>query len=169
KKGCKGAMFSQGMTLPMELSLVRTPAGLRLARAPVRELKSLRDGEATTLGDFSGELAEIEFSCRPVADSYVTLDIRGVKLIYSACRKTMTTSGLSTGWRLDADGRLGLRIFVDRVGMEIFSLDGLQYLPLTDACPRPENRKITWSAGGPAKPVSDVRERVWRLKSAVCR
>ena len=168
KRGHKGAMFSQGMTLPVELSLVRTPAGLRMARAPVRELELLREGEATALRDFDGELAEVEFSCRPVADSHVILDMRGIKLTYNAYRKTLTMGNLSTAWSLDADGRLGFRIFVDRVGMEIFSLDGLQYLPLPDVCPKSTDRKIAWSAGGSKKPVSDVKERVWRLKSAVC-
>ena len=164
--GRTDAIFNQGMSLPMELKLVRTSDGLRLARFPVKELESLRAGEATALKAFKGELAEVEFACTPVADAVVTLDLRGVLLVYDAVKKTLSVNGRATAWDLDAAGRLGLRVFVDRVGLEVFSLDGLQYLPLPDILPDPANRKLSWRAAGAKKPVRDVAERAWRLKSA---
>ena len=164
-------MFNRGMTLPTELKLVRTADGLRLARFPVKELQTLRDGDATRLADFGGELAEVEFSCVPTADdTLVTLDLRGVKVEYSALRHTLAVNGQATAWNLDAKGRLGLRIFVDRLGLEIFSIDGLQYTPLCDIAPDPANRRLSWRVGGTKrkeKPVRGVTERAWRLKSAV--
>ena len=163
--GRTDAIFNQGMSLPMELKLVRTAEGLRLARFPVKELECLRMGEATSLKSFEGELAEVEFSCAPVADAVVTLDLRGVKVEYSALRHTLAVNGQATAWDLDAAGRLGLRIFVDRVGLEIFSLDGIQFIPVTDVLPDPANRKMSWRAAGAKKPVRDVIERAWRLKS----
>ena len=42
----EGPHFAQHMGLPQELALVRTNAGLRLTRKPVRELEALRDGAA---------------------------------------------------------------------------------------------------------------------------
>ena len=169
--GRKDAIFNQGMSLPAELKLVRTADGLRLARFPVKELETLRDGAATRLADFDGELAEVEFACVPTADdTLVTLDLRGVTVEYSALRHTLAVNGQATAWELDAKGRLGLRVFVDRLGMEIFSLDGLQYVPAPDIAPDPANRKLSWRAGGTKrkeKPVRDVTERAWRLKSAV--
>ena len=164
--GRTDAIFNQGMSLPMELKLVRTAEGLRLARFPVKELECLRMGEATSLKSFEGELAEVEFSCTPVADAVVTLDLRGVKIEYDAVKKTLSVNGRAAAWDLDASGRLGLRVFVDRVGLEVFSLDGLQYLPLPDILPDPANRKLSWRAAGAKKPVRDVTERAWRLKSA---
>ena len=164
-------MFNRGMTLPTELKLVRTADGLRLARFPVKELQTLRDGDATRLADFGGELAEVEFSCVPTADdTLVTLDLRGVKVEYSALRHTLAVNGQATAWNLDSKGRLGLRIFVDRLGLEIFSIDGLQYTPLCDIAPDPANRRLSWRVGGTKrkeKPVRGVTERAWRLKSAV--
>ena len=165
--GRTDATSNQGMTLPMELSLVRTADGLRLARFPVKELESLRAGEATAFKAFEGELAEVEFACTPVADAVVTLDLRGVKIEYDAVKNTLSVNGRATAWDLDAAGRLGLHVFVDRVGLEIFSLDGFQYLPLPEIVPDPANRKLSWRAAGAKKPVRDVAERAWRLKSAV--
>ena len=165
--GRTDATSNQGMTLPMELSLARTADGLRLARFPVKELEALRDGTATAFKAFEGELAEVEFACTPVADAVVTLDLRGVLLVYDAVKKTLSVNGRATAWDLDAAGRLGLHVFVDRVGLEIFSLDGFQYLPLPEIVPDPANRKLSWRAAGAKKPVRDVAERAWRLKSAV--
>ena len=162
-------MFNQGMSLPAELKLVRTADGLRLARFPVKELETLRAGAATRLADFVGELAEVEFACVPTADdTLVTLDLRGVTVEYSALRHTLAVNGQATAWELDAKGQLGLHVFVDRLGMEIFSLDGLQYVPAPDIAPDPANRKLSWRVGGTKrkeKPVRDVTERAWRLKS----
>ena len=164
--GRTDATSNQGMTLPMELSLVRTADGLRLARFPVKELEALRDGTATELKAFDGELAEVEFACAPVADAVVTLDLRGVKIEYDAVKKTLSVNGRATAWDLDAAGRLGLHVFVDRVGLEIFSLDGLQYLPLPDILPDPANHRLSWRASGAKKPVRDVVEKAWLLRSA---
>ena len=164
--GRSDVMFNQGMTLPMELKLVRTADGLRLARFPVKELETLRAGKTTRLADFDGELAEVEFVCTPVADATVTLDLRGVAVVYDAAKKTLTVNGRATAWDLDARGQLGLHVFVDRVGLEIFSCDGLQYLPLPEIVPAPAKRKLSWRAGGAKKPVRDVTERAWRLTKA---
>lgn len=166
KSGHEGAMFSQGMSLPMELTLVRTPEGLRMARFPVRELRSLREGAATSFRAFDGELAEAEFFCKPAGGGRVTFDFRGIRIVYDAGRRTLSVGEHATAWKLDGDGRFGLRVFVDRVGLEIFSLDGLQYLPLPRVRPDPAKRTLSWRADGAAEPVSDVIERVWRLRRA---
>ena len=163
--GRADAMFNQGMSLPMELKLVRAADGLRLARFPVKELESLRAGAPTPLAGFNGELAEVEFSCEPVADAVVALDVRGVAIVYDAVKRTLALNGKAVAWDLDARGRLGLRVFVDRVGIEIFSLDGLQYVPAPDIVPDPTKRKMSWRASGAKKPVRGVTERAWRLKS----
>ena len=167
RAGARPYMFNRGMTLPAELKLVRTADGLRLARFPAKELEVLREGESRAFAAFDGELAEVAFSCTPVADAVVTFDLRGVKVEYSAVRHTLSVNGQATAWELDAKGRLGLRIFLDRLGMEIFSLDGLQYTPLCDIAPDPANRKLSWRASGAKRPVRGVVERAWRLKSAV--
>ena len=52
-------------------------------------------------------------------------------------KKTLSVNGRATAWNLDARGQLSLHVFVDRVGLEIFSCDGLQYLPLPKIVPDP--------------------------------
>lgn len=163
----KDVMFNQSMTLPMELKLVRTDEGLRLARFPVNELKALRAGQATVLKDFNGELAEVMFSCVPVADAIVALDLRGVRIEYHAIQRTLTINGHATSWKLDAKGRLGLHVFVDRVGLELFSLDGLQYIPIPNVTPNPARTDLSWKAWGMKQPIHSVTEKAWCLKSAM--
>lgn len=164
KRGKTSAVFSQGMNLPVELSLKRTRNGLRLARHPVPELKALRVGEAMPLDSFDGELAEIEFSCIPGEDSYVVFDLRGIRVSYNAARRTLTVNDSSTTWDLDEEGRLALRIFLDRVGFELFSQDGLQYLPVPNIFPDSAKRKISYHTGDLKKSVRDVKSRVWKLR-----
>jgi hypothetical protein len=89
--------------------------------------------------------------------------------VYDAVKKTLSVNGRATAWDLDAAGRLGLHVFVDCVGLEIFSLDGLQYLPLPEIVPTSANRKLSWSAIGAKKPVRDVVEKAWLLRSAQAR
>jgi sucrose-6-phosphate hydrolase SacC (GH32 family) len=166
----KGAPFQSAMSLPMELSLVKTAKGLRLARRPVKELETLRSGPATDFAGFRGELLEAEFACTLAEDAVVTLDFRGVRLQYSRPRGTLSLidKGVEKSTRWEAPGgRLALRVFLDRQGMEVFSSDGLQTLPIGSAVPNPMNRRISWRATGVKKPVRDVTERAWRLKGAV--
>ena len=165
--GNKATMFNQAMTLPMELKLVRTDAGLRLSRFPVKELESLRKGPPMSLKDFNGELAEIKFSCVPVADAVIALDLRGIKIEYRAIQHTLSVNGQSTAWNLDAEGRLGLHIFIDRVGLDVFSLDGIQYIPMPNIKPNPSKTRLSWKASGMKQSVRAVTEQAWHLRSAM--
>ena len=165
--GNKATMFNQAMTLPMELKLVRTDAGLRLSRFPVKELESLRKGPPMSLKDFNGELAEIKFSCVPVADAVIALDLRGIKIEYRAIQHTLSVNGQSTAWNLDAEGRLGLHIFIDRVGLDVFSLDGIQYIPMPNIKPNPSKTRLSWKSSGMKQSVRAVTEQAWHLRSAM--
>ncbi len=171
RAGAAPYMFSQGMTLPAELKLVRTKDGLRLARFPVRELATLRDGPTVDFDRFDGELAEVEFSCLPSYDARITLYVRGVKIEYNVPCRVLTVNGAPTAWELDANGRFGLHVFADRLGLEIYSLDGLQYAPVATIVPDPAQRGISLSSGGAQAPMREVSAKAWRLKSVwqVCK
>ena len=162
----KGEPFQSAMSLPMELSLAKTAKGLRLTRKPAKELESLRDGPATRLKEFNGELIEAELSYTLAADAVVTLDLRGVKITYDRPKETIMVNDPQcrpTRWNV-SDGRLALHVFLDRQGLEIFSADGLQTLPMGHIVPNPANRRCSFFARGAKKPVRDMVERVWRLK-----
>lgn len=156
-----GAMFSQSFSLPQELTLRRTPQGLRLVRRPARELKKLRVGEAVELERFDGELAEIHLSCKLRPDSVVSFDLRGVPLAYDAAKGRLTMAGTTAPWKL-ADGRLALTVFLDRAGAEIFSDDGLQMMAVPDAFPDAVKTKL---AVRRADGATECAFTAWSLRS----
>ena len=130
-----GMTFSQGMTVPLELSLHRTPAGLRLAFLPARELERLRERtwegksmEATQanalLKHADKELLDLALEARLGAQGKLTMALRGEKITLDAgtgllsCHNTTATL-VATG------GRVNLRVLVDRGALELFAQDGL--------------------------------------------
>jgi len=155
-----GQDFNQGFSLPQELSLRRTPGGLRLARRPARELASLRTGAAVAPEAFAGELAEVELTAEVGSDGVVTLDLRGEKAVCDARAGTLSVGGETVAWTA-AGGRLELRFFVDRNGLEVFSGDGLQTLFVANFRPASANRRI----GVTATPGVRVSARVYPLAS----
>ena len=130
-----GMPFNQQMSFPRELTLRTTPEGVRLAMMPVREIEGIRgakrtckdtvlkaDGSALPLGE--GELWDIEAELEPRTAQEVGLRVRGVEIVYDSRTKTLACLGKTA--RLDpADGRITLRVLVDRTSIEIFAGGGL--------------------------------------------
>ena len=55
-----------------------------------------------------------------------------------------------------------MRFFIDRLGLEVLSADGLQLAPFAVFCPDMKNRSLSYRVEGT---VEDVKSRVYRLKS----
>ena len=157
------APCTQAMSLPLEMGLRRTARGLRMTLKPVRELESLRDGDAVPLSAFRGELVECECVCRPGVGSRVRLNVRGEEIVFDAQSQTLTACGRTAPWPLDDEGRLALRVYADRLGMEIFSLDGTQGLPVPEFRPAPSARGLAVTTEGD---VAGLMSRAWSLRSA---
>lgn len=170
-------VFNQQMTVPRVLSLRTTPDGVRLFIEPVEELKKLRRREHAwknltlhespkrlknlTGGSF-GDLLDIEVSIEPGNAKAVGLDIRGFKIEYSQTEKRLTAKGKSAPL-LTVDGRITLRILVDRTSVELFANSGRVQMA---SCflPKDENKGISvYSLGGKARFVS---LQIWELESA---
>ena len=129
-----GMPFSQGMTVPLEVSLRRLSSGLRLCFYPVEELSRLRIGHASgrqldlasanrLLANVPGELLDIELTLRPAGQAPVRLSIGEEVIVYNPIRLTLTFAGQTA--RLDpAPGGLALRILVDRSVVEVFANQG---------------------------------------------
>jgi fructan beta-fructosidase len=129
--GLKGAPFNLQMTLPMDFTLRGEGEGIRLHAEPSRETLTLRtetkewknlehrSGDADPLADFKEELFEIE----AVLDADTTAKEAGFRLYetYQASWKPadQTFSDVE-GPQPAVDGKIHLRIFVDRVSMEVF-------------------------------------------------
>jgi sucrose-6-phosphate hydrolase SacC (GH32 family) len=168
--------FNQQMSFPSELTLRTTPRGPRLFRTPVKEIESLYAGRKLELRDttlpadhdlldaFKGELFDIDAEIEPGSAKSVTLTVRGLPISFHA----EGAGGALTCWDrrvtlTPQDGRIKLRVLVDRTSVEIFANDGAVVL---SGCflPPDDQRAVTLTAaGGSGKAVKvTVRE----LKSA---
>ena len=128
-----GMPFNQQMSFPCELRLHRVPEGLRLFINPIREIDTLysatheyRDIVLTPwnnpLPDYPGSLYDVlaEFEYDP--DSVLTFNIHGHEVRY-ACRTKMLSCGHTVEVE-PVDGKVRLRMLVDRTSIEIFANDG---------------------------------------------
>lgn len=156
----EGPHFAQYMGLPQELSLVRTNAGLRLTRKPVRELEALRDGAAVPFEQFKGELVEGHVVVEATKATRLVLCLRGVEIVYDAASERLSCAGEKVYWPL-RDGRLDLRLFLDRQGLECFSASGLDCWAFRQAKPRPSELGLSAKVMGAR--AADFR--AWPLKS----
>lgn len=159
-----GMPFNQMMLAPCELSLRATPDGVRMAYKPVRELEKLRgpaarlrnqevrEGE-NPLSRLEGDLWDLELELRPGAARQVGLTVRGIPITYDPASGQLSCAGREAPVRL-TDGRLKLRVLVDRASLEIFAEDGLVYMPLA-VLPKEEDRSLAlFTRGAPARIVN---------------
>ena len=126
--------FSQGMTVPLELSLHRFGQGFRLCFYPVEELAQLRTGsvkgsaldvEAANrlLAAARGELFDIELTLKAANRSPVQLKIGDERIAYDPGDRTITFAG-QTAQLEPAGEEVSLRILVDRSVLEVFANRG---------------------------------------------
>ena len=152
-----GMPFNQQMSFPCELELRRFPEGLRLCRTPVRELSRLRGGshswndrrlllgESTVRGS-EKDAFEIEAEIEPGGAQEIGLDLRGYPLSYSVADSKLTCLGAVAPCPLE-NGRLRLRILVDRTSLEVFANGGR--VSMTSCfLPKPSNKQWNMYARG---------------------
>jgi len=126
--------FNQQMTVPREFRLKTTEDGLRLFAWPVKELEQLRREklvvhnfqleEGQPPREFSvGELLDIEMTIKPGEAEAITLDIRGVPLVYRPKEGVLECQGARVEGMPKTD-LFNVRVLVDRTSLEVFALDG---------------------------------------------
>ena len=157
-----GMPFNQEFALPRELKLVRSGDSFRVLQFPVKEVESLRDGPARPFADFEGELVEAFVEFRPAGINPIVLSLRGIRMRYDPARELLEVPGGTVSWPLEK-GWFRARVFIDRTGMETFSLDGVTCLPSQDAIAEPGNLKLRFTEGGDR--ILEDRSRAYRLKS----
>lgn len=125
--------FSQGLTIPLELSLRSTPNGPRLCFYPVEELSNLRNAELLRceaqsieqanqlLGTFSDELLDLEIEV--TASGQLTLDLRGHPLTINPVSGEVTFAG-QTGSITTGAHSVRIRVLLDRAITELFINQG---------------------------------------------
>lgn len=131
------APFTQLMSFPTELSLRTTSDGIRLCREPVDAIRSLHvhshdipAGPLTDslwLDDLEGEAWDIEAIIKIGAiNNQVVMSIGGDEYAYQ-CASQMLHGPRGSLYIPLPDGRLQLRILVDRTTVEIFGDRGQAY------------------------------------------
>lgn len=152
--------FDQSMSVPLELKLISTFEGPRLARSPVKELESLRVA-SKKMGAFelkpeatvvikAGELLDVRLEFDLGKATEVELNVRGVSIRYDVENQELAVNDLKVRTPLRA-GKQTLTVLSDCNSFEIFASDGLIYVPLPIIA-KDENRSVALSAkGGAAK------------------
>jgi fructan beta-fructosidase len=169
----QGMPFNQMMGLPVELTLKTTAEGLRLRPAPVRELEILRGKShviaaqkiapgQNPLADVKGELFDITAEITLGDASEISFQLRGVPVVYDVKQQELACSR-RTAQLKPVNGKIQLRLLVDRTSIDIFGNEGEAYLPigLTLA---PDNRNLELTAKGGSATINSLQ--VFELRSA---
>jgi sucrose-6-phosphate hydrolase SacC (GH32 family) len=155
-----GMPFNQMLGLPVELTLVTTDEGPRIFVNPIRELASLRGkshklkaqdlkpGE-NPLADIKGELLDVTAEFTVGDASEINLNLRGVAMSYNAKKQELSCKG-KTGALKPIDGKIRLRVLVDRTSVDIFGNGGALYMPMGGITPL-DNHSLALTSLGTAK------------------
>jgi len=156
--------FNQQMSIPCVLTLRTTRDGIRLFREPVAEVASLRtttqwwQGTPIAPGEplvppIEAELLDVEAEIEVGDATRVTMSLRGEPVAYDAEARTLTALGRTAPLETE-EGRIRLRILLDRTSLEGFANDGLVAL---SSCFLPDLADRTFRVeveGGEARIVS---------------
>jgi sucrose-6-phosphate hydrolase SacC (GH32 family) len=168
-----GMPFNQSQSIPMELKLVRTAQGLRVSRTPVKELEMLRDasypvsgrrlkeGDPNPLSNIQAGPVEIRTEIEPGKAKEVVLDIHGLPVVYDVAKQELVIDGVRAPAPL-VKGKLGLIIYADRIGVEVFTADGLLFMPVNVNIDS-DNRSLGLSVKGGSATLKNMT--VYELKS----
>jgi fructan beta-fructosidase len=168
-----GMPFNQMMGLPVELTLRTTAEGLRLLAYPVKELSSLRAAahevkaqplapNENPLAGIKSELFDLETEIALGNASEVVFRLRGVSVAYDVARQELACLGRKSSFR-PADGKIHLRLLVDRTSIDIFGDHGRLYMPMGVIVP-PDNLSLEVFAKGGSARIQALQ--VYELKSA---
>lgn len=128
-----GMSFNQQMTIPVELTLRQTPAGVRMFAEPVAEVATLRGKGNTISGTTAGNEAKTLTFTDDTFEVLTTLTIgkaptaklsvRGFDIVYDAAKQTLAVGKVVAPVSL-VDGTLTLRVLVDCGSVEVFANKG---------------------------------------------
>lgn len=168
-----GMPFNQQMSFPCTLTLRQTAEGLRIFRWPVKEIASLHGAVLAAAGQrlepgmdllagVTPELADIDLTVELGEAKEIVLKVRGEPVRYDCASHTLSCLG-RTAPLLPENGRISLRVLVDRTSLEVFGNGGR--VSMTSCfLPSPENRSYGLTASGGAARL--VMQKVFVVHSA---
>jgi fructan beta-fructosidase len=168
-----GMPFNQMMGVPVELTLRTTETGPSLFAYPVKEHALLRARSHTVaaqglkpganpLATIEAELVDVVAEVVPGAATELGFNLRGVAVTWQAKTQELVCGDKKAVLK-PIDGRIRLRLMVDRASVDIFGNDGRLYVPIGVVVPR-ENRSFEVYAKGDGARINSLE--VHELKSA---
>jgi len=166
-----GMAFNQTFTLPHRLTLRKTPDGIRMYAAPVKDIAKLRkkshsakpvdlaDDSGTSL-EVSGGLFEIRAEFAVGKARFVGLDIGGNGITYDVDAGKLNGAPMNPG-----DGKVSMQVIVDRPMIEICGNDGAVYITNSRRKRGDVSAVRAFAKGGPARLIKlEVHElqSIWK-------
>jgi sucrose-6-phosphate hydrolase SacC (GH32 family) len=144
RTGHKDMPFNQMMDFPVELTLRDTADGPRMFAWPVKEIevlhkkthrwKDLNAEEATrVLKEVQGDLFDMTLVLEPSDAGIFDIVVRGLKIQYDSSKQLLRCKDKTASLKAE-EGRIALRLLVDRLSVEIFGNNGLLYMPMSNVC-----------------------------------
>lgn len=155
--------FNQQMSFPCELTLHRTPDGLRVYRQPVREIAGLY-GQAQQWHDLtlapgdnplqalSGDLWDIHAEFEVGTATALAFRVRGAEVRCDVKGQALTMLGRTAPLKVDGH-RLTLRLLIDRTSLEVFGEGGQISMTSCFLAPPDDRSLALFVDGGTAKIV----------------
>jgi sucrose-6-phosphate hydrolase SacC (GH32 family) len=153
-----GMPFNMSILFPVELTLRSTEDGIRLFALPVKEIGNICSKEYTwsdlkiepgqkRLSGIEGELFDIDAEFTVGESNEFGFIIHGMPVTYNRDENLLSCGGEEVILK-PVDGRIKLRILVDRLSVEIYANDGRVYMPVR-AYPEEKDRGLTvFTKGG---------------------
>ena len=152
--------YDQQMNFPTELTLHQTSEGIKAFRKPVREIASLYDNTAVwenrtikngenLLSDLDSDLYDLDFEFDMTQSSSFEIGVRGATIRYDAPSKRILCEGptvhqpkenLGEAPLQPIEGKLQLRVLVDRTCLEVYGNDG-EVVLTSSFMPKPDCRE----------------------------
>ncbi len=155
-----GMPFNQMMGVPVELTLRTTDDGPRLLANPVKEHASLRAKTYTIqpqplnpgenpLAAVKGELFDLTAELAPGDAAELGFKLRGITVSYDAKKQELSCNDTKAALK-PVDGKIRLRLMVDRTSIDIFGNDGRLYMPMGMIVPQDDLSLEVYAKGGSA-------------------
>jgi sucrose-6-phosphate hydrolase SacC (GH32 family) len=130
-------------------------------RKHVIKPQTLKPG-ANPLAKVKGELLEVLAELTPGTAEEISFNLRGIAVTYDAKKQTLSCLGKTAALPLE-NGKIRLRMLVDRTAVDIFGNDGQLYMPMGVVVAL-DNKSLAISAKGGAAQINSMT--AYELKSA---
>lgn len=168
-----GMPFNQMMACPCQLTLRTLPEGVRLCFEPVKEIESLRGAKKgweklallpgeNPLAELKGDLFDLDATFTPGDADKIVFTVRGMPVVYDAKKQTLTCQKKSNPLA-PVDGKVRLRLLLDRTSLEIYANGGRLFMPMALTFDSSDKSLKLATEGGRA--TIDAMD-VYELKSA---